>query len=301
MKAIILALTSIVFSPAALSQSTGGEKIRILSWNIYMLPGFFGSGNMARAVAIGELLSRSDYDVIVFQEAFDQRARKAISLLLSKTYPYQVGPANRRLLSIKTNSGLWIFSRFPIQEAHAIVFKTRHGIDALSRKGALMAELNVHNNYVQIVATHLQNSGQSWRKQSQCSEIFTGLLKKYQRPGIPQVVCGDFNIDKHLTTGDYQLMLKTLDVVDCDTGTERAYSYDRLCNDLHAEVGVSRDLIDYILIRNNLSYSDSGNRKVRIFQKQWSSDHKDLSDHYSLETEVSFRNLSGALTVAAPR
>jgi endonuclease/exonuclease/phosphatase family metal-dependent hydrolase len=301
MKALILVLASIFFAPVAISQPAGGEKIKILSWNIYMLPGFLGSGNLLRAEAIGKLLSSSDYDVIVFQEAFDQRARRVISHLLRNAYPYQAGPANQKFLSVKTNSGLWIFSRYPIREAHSIVFKTRHGMDALSRKGALLTELDVNNNFIQIVGTHLQNSGDPWRKQSQCSEIFTNLLKKYQRPGIPQIVCGDFNINRHATDIDYQLMLKTLDVVDGAPDTGAHYSYDRRFNDLHAETGTGQDLIDYILIRNNLSSVDSNNGKIRIFQKQWSETHKDLSDHYSLETELVFRNIAEALTVAAPR
>src|SRR4051794_1206855 len=97
MKALILALTSIFFASVAQSQSAGGEKIKILSWNIYMLPGVFGSGNVLRAEAIGTVLSSGNYDVIVFQEAFDQRARRVISRLLKETYPYQVGPANQKL------------------------------------------------------------------------------------------------------------------------------------------------------------------------------------------------------------
>ncbi|HWA33879.1 MAG TPA: sphingomyelin phosphodiesterase [Cyclobacteriaceae bacterium] len=301
MKALILVLTSIFFAPVAQSQSAGGEKIKILSWNIYMLPGVFGSGNVLRAEAIGRLLNPGEYDVIVFQEAFDQRARKVISRLLKDTYPYQVGPANQKLFSVKTNSGLWIFSRYPISESHSIVFQTRHGLDALSRKGALLAELNVNGNHIQIVATHLQNSGETWRKQSQCSEIYSNLLKKYQRTGIPQIVCGDFNINRHITSVDYQLMLKTLDVVDCNSEMKDAYSYDRIANDLHVERGTNRDLIDYILIRNNLSFTDSNNGNIRVFQKQWNNTHKDLSDHYSLETEVTFRNLAEGFTVAAPR
>ncbi len=300
MKALILALTSIFFAPVAHCQSAGGEKIKVLSWNIYMLPGVFGSGNALRAEAIGRVLSSGEYDVIVFQEAFDQGARRVISQHLKKTYPYQVGPANQKFFSVKTNSGLWIFSRHPIAAAHSIVFQTRHGVDALSRKGALLTELNVNGNFIQIVATHLQNSGKTWRKQSQCSEIYTNLLKKYQRPGIPQIVCGDFNINRHETSYDYQLMLKTLDVIDCNPGDD-VYSYDRVANDLRVENGTNRDLIDYILIRNNLSFTDSSNGKIRVFQKQWNSDHKDLSDHYSLETEVVFRNLTEGFTVAAPR
>lgn len=301
MKALLLVLTSIFFAPVAISQPAGGEKIKILSWNIYMLPGVLGSGNNARAQAIGELLSSRDYDVIVFQEAFDPRARKIISQLLSDRYPYQAGPANQKMLSVKINSGIWIFSRHPIRDAQSIVFASRRGIDAMSRKGALLCELDVNNNRVQIVGTHLQNSGGSLVKQKQCVEIFTHLLRKFQKPGVPQIVCGDFNINRHVTGDDYQSMLRALDVVDSNPGSETLYSYDRLNNDLHAEAGFSQDLIDYILIRNNFSFSQSTPGKIRVFQKQWNEFHKDLSDHYSLETEVTLRNLTEVFTAASPQ
>ena len=301
MKALLLVLTSIFFAPVAFSQPAGGEKIKILSWNIYMLPGVLGSGNIARAEAIGELLSGHDYDVIVFQEAFDPRARKVISRLLNNHYPYQAGPANQKTLSVKINSGIWIFSRHPIRDAQSIVFATRRGIDAMSRKGALLCELDVNNNRVQIVGTHLQNSGGSLVKQKQCAEIYTHLLRKFQKPGVPQIVCGDFNINRHVIGDEYQSMLRALDVVDSNTGSERLYSYDRLNNDLHVEAGSGRDLIDYILIRNNFSLSGTERGRVRIFQKQWSESHKDLSDHYSLETEVRLGNLTEVFTAASPR
>lgn len=65
------------------------KKIKILSWNIYMLPGFLGHGKKPRAEAIGQILASSDYDVIVFQEAFDGKARKIISRLLQPAFPFQ--------------------------------------------------------------------------------------------------------------------------------------------------------------------------------------------------------------------
>jgi len=91
------------------------EKIKILSWNIYMLPSIvMVKGKADRAQAIGEVLRNSDYDVIVFQEAFQRRARKKILQQLKESFPYQTGPANQKLVSLKTNSGIWIFNNHPI-------------------------------------------------------------------------------------------------------------------------------------------------------------------------------------------
>ena len=126
------------------------QKLKILSWNIYMLPGFLAKLNGKRAGRIGELLATSEYDVVVFQEAFCPWARPKIRKKLESEFTYQAGPANRKLFSIKTNSGLWIVSKYPILSHHAIVFKNKHGIDALSRKGALLIELNVNGKGIQV-------------------------------------------------------------------------------------------------------------------------------------------------------
>ncbi len=94
MKALLLVfISSIFFAPVAISQpelsNPSVEKIKILSWNIYMLPGFLSPGKVPRAEAIGKLLASSDYDVIVFQEAFHQKARNTISRLLTSAFPFQ--------------------------------------------------------------------------------------------------------------------------------------------------------------------------------------------------------------------
>src|SRR5882672_5126625 len=103
MKAFVLVLTSIFFAPVANAQqdttSSLAEKIKILSWNIYMLPGFLGHGKILRAEAIGNLLASSDYDVIVFQEAFHKKARKIISRHLQSAFPFQSGPTQSNGLS----------------------------------------------------------------------------------------------------------------------------------------------------------------------------------------------------------
>ena len=89
MKALVLVIASIFFAPAAGSQPISeAKKIKILSWNIYMLPGWLGHGNIPRAEAIGRLLASSDYDVIVFQEAFHKKARKTINRSLQPVFPF---------------------------------------------------------------------------------------------------------------------------------------------------------------------------------------------------------------------
>lgn len=302
MKAFILVLTSILFAPGVLAQEVPSllyRKLKVLSWNIYMLPAFLGEGKVPRAEAIGQLLDSSDYDVIVFQEAFHQKARKKISRLLQPAFLFQAGPANRKLFSLKTNSGIWIFSKHPIRNTHAITFQTRHGVDALSRKGALMIELEVDGNVVQIIGTHLQNAGGDWIKHSQCVELYHKLLKKFQRQGVPQIICGDFNINRSDSSNSYRFMMQTLDATDGELTGNHRYSYDRQNNDLQVEQGTAQDLIDHIITRDNGGEIQVHHKEVRIFKWRWNSNHQDLSDHYAIEAEISFQT-SQPLVTALP-
>ncbi len=274
------------------------KTIKILSWNIYMLPHLVAanSNKSERARAIGETLMESDFDVIFFQEAFHSTARNKILAQLKGKFPYHAGPANKRFLSIKANSGLWIFSRYPIVSSESIIYKNKFGVDALSRKGALLVELNVQGQHIQIAGTHLQNCGPVWLRQVQCVEFYKRLLKPNSREGVPQIICGDFNIDRYVAKEDYQFMLQTLDAKDSNDKINQ-YSYDRLDNDLHVEIGTRRDLIDYILFRSNGGVaicSDS----VAPIKRKWSAHHSDLSDHYSIQAEINFSNLIFPATVA---
>ena len=273
-------------------------KIKILSWNIYMLPDIVPSKKKpARAAVIGKLLANSDYDVIVFQEAFCKKTRKRLLCLLSEAYPYQAGPANAAGFSLKANSGVWIFSKHPIVFTDAIIFKNRHGIDALSRKGALLAELNMNGQLVQVAGTHLQNAGDEWIRHSQCVEFYHRLLKPYNHEGIPQIICGDFNINRSASES-HTFMLQSLNASDGNLEGETQYSYDRSVNDLDVEKGTEKDLIDYILLRNNGTWVNCL-RKIRIIRQQWNAHHQDLSDHFSVEAEVTFSNtVSGGVRVA---
>jgi endonuclease/exonuclease/phosphatase family metal-dependent hydrolase len=287
---LILLISFISFKVGFCQPQTSSPpaKIKILSWNIYMLPGIVKKGGkVERASAIGKILKESDYDVIVFQEAFHRRARKKIYQQLKDSFPYQTGPANQQLISCKTNSGIWIFSKHPIVAAQSIIFKNHSGIDAFSRKGGLIAEVMINQTLVQVAGTHLQNSGQPWIRQSQCVEFYNRLLKPMQKEGVPQILCGDFNINREKEE-EYNFMLQTLRATDGELCGELKYTYDRQQNDLHVEAGQQKDLIDYILIRDSENQFATTTRQIKVMRNNWHRQHTDLSDHFALEVEIKF-------------
>jgi sphingomyelin phosphodiesterase len=289
----LVSFTSISYSQDTLCNSLSIEKtsIKVLSWNIYMLPRFIkNTGKLERAEKIGKEILDRDYDVIVFQEAFHSGARKIIKKELSKQYKYSAGPANKKTVCLRTNSGIWIFSKYPIINSQSLIFHNKFGIDALSRKGALIVEINVNGKKIQIVGTHLQSSGSEWIKHSQCVELTERLIRPFEKKGVPQIICGDFNIDM-ASTYHYQKMLQTLGASDSELSGNKKHTYDRLNNDLHDEPkSVKQDLIDYILHKANDAVLKIIQKRIEIFHSKWDKSHKDLSDHYPLSAEIEFDN-----------
>src|SRR5690606_10052649 len=95
-----------------------------------------------RANAIGEKLVNSDYDILVLQEAFHAGARRRLRNKLKSEFPYENGPAFRKVFSLKTSSGVWMLSKYPIKELGKVRFRQKFGFDnKMARKGALMVEI----------------------------------------------------------------------------------------------------------------------------------------------------------------
>src|ERR1700722_10728049 len=79
-------------SPQISTLSNNGNSLKILSWNIFMLPRFImRTGQLKRAHEIVNVLKEEDADIIIFQEAFDRNAREIIRRGLSSYFPFESG------------------------------------------------------------------------------------------------------------------------------------------------------------------------------------------------------------------
>ena len=84
---------------AAVAPAKPETKLKVLTWNIQMLPTFLAPFSKdlqklqhVRAPWIVDYLNGQDYDVICFQEAFDQKALAILEKGLRQKYPYMVFP-----------------------------------------------------------------------------------------------------------------------------------------------------------------------------------------------------------------
>ncbi len=265
------------------------HKLKILTWNIYMLP--FCSKihkNCKRAVAIAKEIPGHDYDILVFEEAFDYQARKILREQLKGYYPFMYGPANKSSFSLRTNSGIWILSKIPLQQLQQIKFKNRYGIDALARKGAVLFQGEWQGQPFQLLGTHLQNDSPDSVRYGQCHEIADKLLKKYAKSNIPQIICGDFNIE-FIEKVVYGKMLKILDAENGSLNGDLQTSFDEVNNKLAFKKNGKKQLIDYVLVRNSKSIRDI-DRKVSALKNNARDIISDLSDHYGIEAIIHFNN-----------
>ena len=289
---LLIIIFKVVFEPVSQNVSVSNthfsqnENLRILSWNIYMLPYIsLFNGNAKRAGLIAAKLHDSEYQIIVFQEAFSSKCRNILAKKLKDTYPYQYGPVNKNHPLFKTNSGLWVVSKIPLIELETIKYTVSKSFDAVAHKGAAIFKGNYNGFEFQLITTHLQAENLPEIRKRQCREMKEKLLNKYYDPAVPQIICGDFNIDMD-DAESYPAMLTALDAANGDVYSDKT-TYDEVHNTLIQERTGKRRVIDYVLVRNT-QWIQQIERKVNTFYEKNKDYTGNLSDHYAMEADVVF-------------
>lgn len=276
---------SVSDSPAVAS----GGSLKLLTWNLHLLPAVAITKNQkARARGIAKVLRDSQYDLIVFQEAFHNRARSIIWNELSVNYPYQYGP--RKGGFMKYSSGVWIISKLELQKRQHLGFSKCSGgtADCRARKGALLVQVEKDGIKFQIIGTHLQSKeGGKYQdvRISQLEELQSFLIAKNKEESVPFIVSGDLNIAMSMTT-DYQHMLTILDVENGELSGDYQFTANRTTNDMYPSHEAKGKVIDYILLNSMGLKIEKVNRAVKIFRTSWRKKNRDLSDHYAVEAEI---------------
>ncbi len=259
-----------------------GTEIRILCWNIFMLP-VVNKGQWGRVNHIEKHLKENHYDVLVLQEVFREDIKKRLIKSLTAEYPYFAGPPGKDFGIFGQDGGVMIFSKHPIVNTDIIKFDEGcKGADCLSQKGAVFVEIQKSTQTFQVVGTHLQsmqsNECQKIRDRQMCS-IYTDLLQKHHKTQVPQFIVGDLNTDCHIPQR-YVRMLTLLDAKDAANSKEfKTFSTNNKFNSNPKDEAT----IDYILYRANQSFLKIKHSFVKIFKGKWSDDNDDLSDHYAVE------------------
>ncbi len=288
---LILFFASTILKPSYAQTDQRNESLKILTWNIYMLPSIVPLPSRAkRSEKIMDTLSKGIFDIIVFQEAFHKKTQKKLAKGLATTYPYMYGPFNPTKNPFKINSGVWIISKTEMNVLGSIVYKSRSGVDQVSEKGAALLEGVYNGHKFQLLGTHMQADYKPKIREKQFDQMNTELLYKYKEDGVPQIICGDLNTERGFET-DYIKMLTQLDAIDGDIMGLQQETYDGLTNEIVAKIwGKKKTNFDYVLIKKNGANINSEKRWVSVLKCKWNKKKCDLSDHYGIACELDFSN-----------
>lgn len=278
-------------SYAQKTTTSSQDTLKIVSWNIHLLPYFFvypKSKKRKRTKLIAALFNtEKDYEILALQEVFHKTNRRLLKRKLKKKYPYVYGPPNRKRHKIQTNSGLMIFSKRPLIYKRSIQFDVATSWDnKMARKGAMLLEGEFNGNLFQIINTHTQGKP-SIINNHQFHQIYDGLLAPFERKNIPQIICGDLNCAS-TNPDDYSQMLNILHIDHPQPIYDDRYE---------TKGNLLGRTIDYILVRPN----DSDMKIIRtskiLLGPDWvhsSNGHKIFgkgvghSDHYPMEILVTW-------------
>ena len=260
------------------------DDLTILSWNIKMFSAPYGwlHNRIERAENIIQSLKNStNYDVILFQEAFSSKIRKQIYRGLKLLYPYQIEPEDH-FNFFKTNSGLWAISKMPIELIDQISFSKLKEWDWMSSKGAKLYSIIKNDKEILLINTHLQSdykTNYSSIRRSQYDEINLGLILPYVKINKPLILCGDLNISNVVSLDK---MLKHLNLKNGPLSGKLQFSTFSQPN----------ELVDYILVKTDKFRFKSIQRRIQDFSMDFLEYSTNMSDHYPIEANFIWEHIS---------
>lgn len=261
-------------------------EFSILSLNAFFLPRpWFRTDQVSRAHwLIGHL---SGYDAIVFQELFDDEARRVLLSGIAEEYPYSTKVLGREDTLIRQDGGVVIVSRWPIEQEQEMTFGAICKMqDCLADKGVVYAEIAKGSRSYHLFGIHAQSDfrGNSAKVREDQFQLFHSFVTAQMiSRQDPIILAGDFNVDCNVGS-EFQRMLVLLDAQAIDS-CSGLVTWDGTNNMLVD--GESHQFLDYVLISKKhlqplMSRFDVLPLRSELYAK------RDLSDHYAVAGQFVF-------------
>jgi endonuclease/exonuclease/phosphatase family metal-dependent hydrolase len=272
---------------AAPSEAKAEAPLKVLTWNIQMLPSLFGTWvaqldkmQHLRAALIVDYLKGQDYDVVCLQEAFDPLCVKQLVDGLAPTYPYVVLPRYGGRLW-QQSSGVLFLSRVPVKHVAHVVFHTGAGVERFAAKGCTLVEGVKDGFLFQVAGTHFQ-TGRDRFRMADSRMSAEDLLKTHRRDKVPQFFVGDFNIKKD--TPQYVQLLKDTGMVEFPIDDPRPYTSDS--NNSWKRGRQKLAQIDHVLLDPRGTETTISVQHIQRAKHEYKDKTIDLSDHYGVIAEA---------------
>lgn len=112
-------------------------------------------------VLIDAILENDEFDVLCFQEIFWRPSRLIFIERLKDRYPYYFIDGSLGRYFFGLNSGLAIFSKYPIVDKVIHTYKDYRGVEDLAMKGVIGVKINLNPGrepqYIHVFTTHIQS------------------------------------------------------------------------------------------------------------------------------------------------
>lgn len=260
------------------------ESLRVLSWNVFMLPKPLKNSQQGlRSKEIARKLQGLEHDVFVFQEAFTGKFRSRVRKALKKTHPHTHYLKRRSFFSL-FGSGLYVVSKYPFEVLDHVYFRTCNGSDCFATKGALLIRIeHPSGKKVQLMTTHLQSKRHAGDTRRIQLETLKPLLDQNRSAGEGQVLLGDLNID--VTEAEFQWGLELLGMKSFELlgPIQKTTSLVNPC----FETGTNPKWVDHVWYRN-LPQQNSYALEVKPLEFERKGNACPLSDHQAVEAEIIF-------------
>ena len=269
------------------SSSENGLGLKLVTYNIWGLPSWMTGARPGRYPRIARELERLDPDVILLQEAWTAKARRA-------------APADGRWAKARAagqhtffqQSGLVTLSKYPVLGGVFYPFSRAAFLDRFVSKGVLKVTVQLPGRQVlNVWNVHLQEGSSPEVRRSQIRELVARVLGA-EDGQIADLVGGDFNCTPQSPL--YRELANSLGPsVQQPGGADPFVTWDGLSAKPRAG-----QTIDYIFIRPRTT-CNSLQAAVRVAFTAAGLEQR-LSDHLGIEAVVNLSPASSLTAVAGP-
>ncbi|HWW00368.1 MAG TPA: endonuclease/exonuclease/phosphatase family protein [Candidatus Acidoferrum sp.] len=271
----------------ALRDAEAAWNIRLLSYNIWGLPGWMTGARSGRYPQIARELDRLNPDIILLQEAWTAKARKSAPATDSWWRARAAGQH-----TFFQQSGLMTLSKFPIMGGEFYPFSRAAFPDRLVSKGVLKTTICLPDGSIlNVWNVHLQEGGPAAVRRSQVQELVS-RVQAAEDGQIADLVGGDFNCTPE--SPFFQELQQALGPTVYELGGGKPFV---TWNNLSAKPGAGQTL-DYMFVREHQVL-----QSVEAFARvafAGPSPAQQLSDHLGLEAVVRFSPAVGPACLDGP-
>lgn len=260
-------------------------NLKLVSMNVYMLPKPIKWTYQAeRTNALLEQLKTLNYDVIVFQEAFQESFRETTIQTMKELYPHFYYLDKPTMFSSLFGSGIFVLSKKPMKILDTAYFNECASFDCFASKGVVLAQIDLNETKsIQLAVTHLQAGQKSADIRSKQLTQISELLNKHKQNNVVQFLAGDINID--FANSDFEKALSITKMTYApligEIKTTNARSND--CYD-----APTRKLwIDH-LWASDITHIKNWEIKVNDLNFKLNKMSCPLSDHHAVEANLTF-------------